>query len=65
MVPMQMAGVVPNGMAVAVPNVMSNSMPATVQEPSVPDNELATDTSNAMDSATKNMLGSLFDMDDE
>ena len=69
MVPMQMAGVVPNGMAVAVPNMMSNNMPATVTtnvpEPTVPDNELAADTSNAMDSATKNMLGSLFDMDDE
>lgn len=55
---MQIAGVVPNGMTVAVPNIM--------QAPGmVPDNELATDTSNAMDSATKNMLGSLFDMDDE
>ncbi len=65
----QMAGVVPNGMATPVPNVMSNSMSATmavnVPEPTVLDNELATDTSNAMDSATKNMLGSLFDMDDE
>jgi len=36
-----------------------------VPEPTVPDNELAADTSNAMDSATKDMLGSLFDMDDE
>ena len=69
MAPMQMAGVVPNGMAVAVQNMMSNNMPATVTtnvpEPTVPDNELAADTSKAMDSATKNMLGSLFDMDDE
>lgn len=69
MTPMQMAGVVPNGMATPVPNVMSNSMSATmavnVPEATVPDNELAADTSNAMDSATKNMLGSLFDMDDE
>ena len=69
MAPIQMAGAVPNGMTVAVPNIMSNSMlapvAANVPEPSVPDNELATDTSNAMDSATKNMLGSLFDMDDE
>ena len=69
MAPMQMAGVVPNGMAVAVQNMMSNNMPATVTtnvpEPTVTDNELAADTSKAMDSATKNMLGSLFDMDDE
>ena len=69
MAPMQMAGVVPNGMAVAVQNMMSNNMPATVTtnvpEPTVPDNELAADTSKAMDSATKNMLGSLFDLDDE
>ena len=69
MAPMQMAGVVPNGMAVAGQNMMSNNMPATVTtnvpEPTVPDNELAADTSKAMDSATKNMLGSLFDMDDE
>ena len=69
MAPLQMPGAVPNGMTIAVPNIMSNSMPATVAanvpEPTVPDNELATDTSNAMDSATKNMLGSLFDMDDE
>ena len=69
MAPLQMPGAVPNGMTIAVPNIMSNSMPATVvanvPEPTVPDNELATDTSNAMDSATKDMLGSLFDMDDE
>ncbi len=69
MASMQMAGAVPNGMPVAVPNIMSNSVSATVAanvpEPPVLDNELATDTSNAMDSATKNMLGSLFDMDDE
>lgn len=69
MAPMQMAGAVMNGMTIAVPNIMSNSMPATVAanvpEATVPDNELATDTSNAMDSATKDMLGSLFDMDDE
>lgn len=69
MAPMQMAGAVTNGMTIAVPNIMSNSMPATVAanvpEATVPDNELATDTSNAMDSATKDMLGSLFDMDDE
>lgn len=69
MAPLQMPGAVPNGMTIAVPNIMSNSMPATVAtnvpEPPVPDNELATDTSNAMDSATKDMLGSLFDMDDE
>ena len=69
MAPLQMPGAVPNGMTIAVPNIMSNSMPAAVAanvpEPTVPDNELATDTSNAMDSATKDMLGSLFDMDDE
>ena len=69
MAPMQMAGVVPNGMAVAVSNAMSDAMSsavaANVPEPTVPDNELAADTSKAMDSATKNMLGSLFDMDDE
>ena len=58
-------GAVPNGMTVAVPNVMPSTVAANVPEPTVPDNELATDTSNAMDSATKNMLGSLFDMDDE
>lgn len=64
-----MTGVVPNGMTVTVPNMMSNGMPVTVvanvPEPTVPDNELAADISKAMDSATKNMLGSLFDMDDE
>lgn len=64
-----MTGAVPNGMTVTVPNMMSNGMPITVvanvPEPAVPDNELAADTSNAMDSATKNMLGRLFDMDDE
>ena len=67
--PMQTTGAVPNGMTVAVPNATQNAMPmavtVNVPEPSVPDNELAADTSNAMDSATKNMLGSLFDMDDE
>lgn len=63
--PMQIAGAVPNGMTVAVPNVMQAPIMVPVSEPPVPDNELATDTSNAMDSATKNMLGSLFDMDDE
>ena len=69
MAPMQMSGVVPNGMKVAVSNAMSDAMSsavaANVPEPTVPDNELAADTSKAMDSATKNMLGSLFDMDDE
>ncbi len=60
-----MAGAVPNGMAVAVPNAMPSVATVHVPEPMVPDNELAADTSNAMDSATKNMLGSLFDMDDE
>ena len=69
MAPMQMSGVVPNGMTVAVSNAMSDAMSsavaANVPEPTVPDNELAADTSKAMDSATKNMLGSLFDMDDE
>ena len=65
MAPMQMAGVVPNGMAIAVPNVMPAPGMVPVSEPTVPDNELAADTSKAMDRATKNMLGSLFDMDDE
>lgn len=65
MAPMQMAGVVSNGMTVAVSNAMSSAVAANVPEPTVPDNELAADTSKAMDSATKNMLGSLFDMDDE
>lgn len=65
MAPMQMSGVVPNGMTVAVPNVMPSAIAANVPEPLVPNNELAADTSKAMDSATKNMLGSLFDMDDE
>ena len=65
MAPMQMSGVVPNGMTVAVSNAMSSAVAANVPEPTVPDNELAADTSKAMDSATKNMLGSLFDMDDE
>lgn len=65
MAPMQMAGAVPNGMTVAVPNVMQAPGMVPVSEPRVPDNELATDTSNAMDNATKSMLGSLFDMDDE
>lgn len=65
MAPMQMSGVVPNGMTVAVANAMSSAVAVNVPEPTVPDNELAADTSNAMDSATKDMLGSLFDMDDE
>ncbi len=65
MASMQMSGVVPNGMTVAVANAMSSAVAANVPEPAVPDNELAADTSKAMDSATKNMLGSLFDMDDE
>ena len=65
MAPMQMSGVVPNGMTVAVSNVMPSAVAVNVPEPTVPDNELAADTSKAMDSATKNMLGSLFDMDDE
>ena len=65
MAPMQMAGAVSNGMTVAVPNVMQAPGKVPVSEPPIPDNELATDTSNAMDSATKSMLGSLFDMDDE
>ena len=58
-------GAVPNGMTVAVSNVMPSAVVANVPEPTIPDNELAADTSGAMDSATKNMLGSLFDMDDE
>ena len=61
-------GVVPMAtlpMSGAVPNVMPSAVAANVPEPTVPDNELAADTSNAMDSATKDMLGSLFDMDDE
>lgn len=65
MASMQMSGVVPNGMTVAVAKAMSSAVAANVPEPAVPDNELAADTSKAMDSATKNMLGSLFDMDDE
>lgn len=65
MTPMQMAGAVPNGMAVAVPNAMQAPGMEPVSELPVPDNELATDTSNGMDNATKSMLGSLFDMDDE
>jgi PAB1-binding protein PBP1 len=63
--PMQMAGAVPNGMTVAVPNVMQVPIMVPVSESSLPDNELATDISNGMDNATKSMLGSLFDMDDE
>ena len=59
---MQMSGVVPNGMTVAVANAMSSAVAANVPEPAVPDNELAADTSKAMDSATKNILGSLFDI---
>ena len=65
MTPMQMAGAVPNGMAVAVPNAMQAPGMEPVSELPVPDNELATDTSNGMDNATQSMLGSLFDMDDE
>ena len=65
MATLPMSGAVPNGMTVAVPNVMPSVVAANVPEPTVPDNELAADTSNAMDSATKDMLGSLFDMDDE
>ena len=62
MASMQMSGVVPNGMTVAVANAMSSAVAANVPEPAVPDNELAADTSKAMDSATKNILGSLFDI---
>lgn len=65
MAPVQMSGIVPSGMTVAMSNAMSTSAAINVPEPRVPDNELATDTSTAMDSATKNVLGSLFDMDDE
>ena len=65
MASMQMSGVVPNGRAVDVPNAITTPGMVPVSEPIVPDNELVEDTSNAMDSATKNMLGSLFDMDDE
>ena len=65
MATLPMSGAVPNGMTVAVPNVMPSAVAANVPELTVPDNELAADTSNAMDSATKDMLGSLFDMDDE
>ena len=65
MAPVQMAGAGSNGMAVAVPNVIPTPGMVPVSEPIVPDNELVADTSNVMDSATKNMLGSLFDMDDE
>ena len=64
MASMQMSGVVPNGRAVDVPNAITTPGMVPVSEPIVPDNELVEDTSNAMDSATKNMLGSLFDMDD-
>lgn len=63
--PVQMAGAVSNGMVVAVPNAMPNAVATNVPEQTISDNELAADTSNAMDSATKNMLGSMFDMDDE
>ena len=65
MTPMQMAGAVPNGMAVAVPNAMQAPGMEPVSELPVPDTELATDTSNGRDNATKSMLGSLFDMEDE
>lgn len=65
----QAAGAIPNGMMAAVsgvmPNTMATAVVSNVPEPTVPDNELAADTSNAMDSATKDMLGSLFDMDDD
>ena len=65
MAPMQMAGAVTNGMTVTMPNVMQAPGMVSVSEPPVPGNELATDTYNGMDNATKSMLGSLFDMDDE
>lgn len=65
MAPMQMVGTVANGMTATLPNVMQAAGAGPVSEPPVPDNELATDASNAMDNATKSMLGSLFDMDDE
>ena len=65
----QAAGAIPNGMMAAMsgvmPNTMATAVVSNVPEPTVPDNELAADTSNAMDSATKDMLGSLFDMDDD
>lgn len=67
--PMQMPGTGMNGMSVDASNVMQNAMPTVVavneSETTIPDNELATDDSNGMDNATKSMLGSLFDMDDE
>ncbi len=65
----QMPGAVSNGMAITVPKVKQNAMPTVVAanepETTILDNELATDDSNGMDNATKSMLGSLFDMDDE
>ena len=57
-------GVVPMA-TLPMSDVIPSAVAANVPEPTVPDNELAADTSNAMDSATKDMLGSLFDMDDE
>ena len=69
MASMQMPEAVSNGMSVDASNVMQNAMPTVVAanelKTTIPDNELATDDSNGMDNATKSMLGSLFDMDDE
>ena len=65
MVPMQVPVTVQNGMSGIAYGVVPITGDTAMQEQTVPDNELASDNSVAMDNATKNMLGSLFDMDDE
>ena len=65
MVPMQVPVTVQNGMLGFTQGVVSNMGMTDAQEQMVTDNELASDNSVAMDNATKNKLGSLFDMDDD
>ena len=65
MVPMQVPVMVQNGMSGIPQGVVSNMGMTATQEQTVPDNELVSDNSAAMDNATKNKLGSLFDMDDD
>lgn len=65
MVPMQVPVMVQNGMSGIPQGVVSNVGMTATQEQTVPDNELVSDNSAAMDNATKNKLGSLFDMDDD
>ncbi|MBQ8260940.1 MAG: hypothetical protein IJZ00_01520 [Lachnospiraceae bacterium] len=64
MLPMQVPVTVQNGISGIAHGAVPITGVTATQEQTVSDNELASDNSAAMDNATKNMLGSLFDMDD-